>query len=121
MARQFPHTRVTGVDMAPTPLPEDQLPGNIEFEIDDINLGLEQFQNRFDLVHLRCIASGIRDYAQVITYAARCLKPGGLLISIEIDTQLCAEDMVTAQKIATPEQPDGSWVARFLYGTYPIV
>lgn len=115
MARQFPHARVTGVDMSPTPLPEDQLPPNIEFEVDDINLGLEHFAGRFDLVHLRCTASGIQDYTQAITYAARCLKPGGMLLSIEIDTQICAEDMITTQKIATPNQQDGSWLARFLY------
>ncbi|PVF98123.1 S-adenosyl-L-methionine-dependent methyltransferase [Serendipita vermifera] len=115
MARQFPHTRVTGVDMAPTPLGDDQVPSNIVFEIDNINYGLEQFTGRFDLVHMRCTASGLPDFAQATTYAAQCLKPGGLLLLVDLDTQLCAEDMVTIQKIATPNQPDGSWLARYFY------
>ncbi|CAG8651721.1 2079_t:CDS:10, partial [Acaulospora colombiana] len=70
---------------------------------------------RFDLVHMRCTASGLPDFAQATTYAAQCLKPGGLLLIVDLDTQLCAEDKVTIQKIATPNQPDGSWLARYFY------
>jgi 2-polyprenyl-3-methyl-5-hydroxy-6-metoxy-1,4-benzoquinol methylase len=121
MARQFPHTRVTAVDITPTPLSSDQLPPNIDFEVDDIKCGLAQFAGRFDLVHMRSTASGIPDYAQAATYAAQCVRPGGLLLLVEIDTQFSAENMVTIQKIATPNQPDGSWLARFFYGAHPNI
>ncbi|PVF95010.1 S-adenosyl-L-methionine-dependent methyltransferase [Serendipita vermifera] len=95
MARQFPHARVVGVDLAPAPLREDQLPPNIEFEIDDINLGLGHFAGRFDVVHMRCLGGGLPDINQGITNAARY--------------------MVTTQKVATPNQKDSSWVRRFFY------
>jgi SAM-dependent methyltransferase len=117
MARQFPHTRVLGIDLAPTPLSEDQLPPNIEFEIDDITFGLEYLANRFDLVHMRCLGGGLPDYKQGITYAAQCLKPGGLLLIVDYDMHAYAEDMVTTQRMATPNQEDGSWYQRFIYGT----
>ncbi|PVF95009.1 S-adenosyl-L-methionine-dependent methyltransferase [Serendipita vermifera] len=115
MARQFPHTRVLGIDLAPIPLRDDQLPPNISFEIDDINLGLDHLANRFDLVHMRCVGGGLPDYNQGITYAAQCVKPGGLLLIVDYDIQICAEDMVTTQKMATPNQKDGSWFQRFMY------
>lgn len=115
MAHQFPYTRVTGVDIAPIPLREDQLPPNGEFEVDDIMMGLGHFANRFDIVHLRCLGGGLPDYNQGITYAAQCVKPGGMLLVIDFDLQLCAEDMVTTQKMATPNQRDGSWYQRYMY------
>jgi SAM-dependent methyltransferase len=116
MARQFPHARVRGVDLTPTPLREDQLPPNIEFEIDDINLGLEHFADRFDLVHMRCVAGGLHNFEQGITYAAQCVKPGGMLILVDYEMSFCEEDMATTQKMATPNQADGSWLQRYLYG-----
>ncbi|PVF95011.1 S-adenosyl-L-methionine-dependent methyltransferase [Serendipita vermifera] len=115
MARQFPHARVKGVDVVPTPLNPDQIPPNVEFEIDDINLGLSHLANRFDIVHMRCVGGGLTDYGQGVTYAAQCVKPGGLILLVDYNLQLCAEDKVTTQKMATPNQKDGSWLQRFFY------
>ena len=116
MARRFPWAHVTGLDIAPTPLSQEQLTPNIAFMIEDINLGLSNYTGRFDLVHMRCVGGGLPNYAQAITYAARCVKPGGVLLIADLDMQLCDEDMVSTQKMATPNQPDGSWLQRFLYG-----
>jgi len=116
MARRFPHAQVLGIDLAPVPLSPEQLTPNIRFEIDDLNLGLSHHWGRFDLVHIRFAGGGLPHYAQAITHAAQCLNPGGLLLILELDLQLCAEDKVSAQKMATPSQPDGSWLQRFLYG-----
>jgi 2-polyprenyl-3-methyl-5-hydroxy-6-metoxy-1,4-benzoquinol methylase len=118
MARQFPHVRVKGVDVIPTPLNAEQLPPNIDFEIDDINVGLSHFANRFDIVHMRAVGAGLTDYEQAVTYAVQCVKPGGMMLLVEYNMQLNAEDMVTTQKMATPNQEDGSWVQRFFYGTH---
>jgi SAM-dependent methyltransferase len=116
MARRFPHAQVLGIDLAPIPLNPDQLTPNIRFEIDDINLGLAHYGGRFDLVHMRCVGGG-SDYAQTINYAAQCVKPGGVLLLLDIDLQLCAEDKVSAQKMLTPNQPEGSWLQRYIHGT----
>ena len=118
MAKRFPWATVLGIDLAPVPLNPDLLTDNIRFEIDNITLGLPHCVGRFDFVHMRCVGGGLPDYAGAITIAARCLKPGGLLIISEIDTFLCAEDMVSSQKMATPNQPNKSWIQRFCYGQH---
>lgn len=60
MAKEFSHTNVTGVDLVPVPLDTAAVPQNMRMEVDDINLGLPHFHGQFDLVHLRCVTSGIR-------------------------------------------------------------
>jgi hypothetical protein len=60
MAREFPHCEVIGVDLAPAPVDLDHVPSNCRFEIDDINLGLAHYHNHFDVIHARCIGSGVR-------------------------------------------------------------
>ncbi|KIM25780.1 hypothetical protein M408DRAFT_204068 [Serendipita vermifera MAFF 305830] len=115
MARRFPHTQVVGIDIAPVPINPDQLPPNVQFELDDINSGLPRHGGKFNLVHMRCVGGGLPDYAQGITYAAQCLKPGGLLLIVEFDMSFYAEDMVSSQKMATPNQPTGSWLQRYFY------
>lgn len=116
MAKRFPHAQVLGIDVAPNPLNPELLTPNIEFEVEDINMGLTRFTSRFDLVHMRCVGGGLLDYAQAITNAAQCLKPKGILIVADLDLMLCDEDMVSSQKMATPSQPNGSWFQRFGYG-----
>lgn len=118
MARRFPHVQVLGVDLAPVPINPDLLTPNIRFEIDDINLGLPHLAGRFDLVHMRCASGGLPDYPQAITTAAQCLKPGGLLLIVDFDMHLLAEDMLSSQKMASAHQPNGSWVQRFCYGRH---
>lgn len=56
MAQEFPSARVVGVDLVPVP---HEIPYNCRFEVDDINLGLSHFSGQFDLVHARCVATGV--------------------------------------------------------------
>src|SRR4051812_37332354 len=107
MAKQFPHASVLGIDIVPVPLKPELLTSNIRFEMDDVNSGLPHYAGRFDLVHMRMVGGGLPEYSEAITTAARCLKPGGVLVVIELDTLLCAEDMVSSQKMFTPDQPNG--------------
>ena len=60
MAKEFPHATVLGVDLIPCPANPSDIPSNCRFEIDDINHGLDHFSGAFDLVHVRCIALGVR-------------------------------------------------------------
>lgn len=115
MARRFPEASVIALDIAPTPIPVEGVPPNIQFELDDVNFGLDQFHGQMDIVHMRCLGAGLPKYADGITYAARCLRPGGLLLVVDIDLEFCAEDIVSGQKLWTPEQPDGSWLQRYFY------
>lgn len=60
MAKEFPHTTVLGVDLSPCAVHPADIPSNCRFEIDDINNGLDHFNNTFDLVHLRNVSMGVR-------------------------------------------------------------
>jgi hypothetical protein len=59
MAREFPHCEVIGVDLAPAPVDSEHVPVNCKFEIDNINLGLSHYHDHFDVIHARCIGSGV--------------------------------------------------------------
>ncbi|CCA71902.1 hypothetical protein PIIN_05837 [Serendipita indica DSM 11827] len=112
MAREYPHCEVIGVDLAPTPVDLETLPPNCHFEIDDIMNGLEHFQGQFDVVHARVISGGLRNFEVAKRNIELCLKPGGMMIWIDIDFQMLTEDRNVYHQPASDEHPDGSWTTR---------
>ncbi|KAJ3535714.1 hypothetical protein NMY22_g6358 [Coprinellus aureogranulatus] len=84
VAQDFPLSACVAIDLAPIrdPVP---LPPNVRVELDDINLGLEQYYGKFDVVHCRLISSGVRDYQLLIERISRTLRPGGLVELAEFD------------------------------------
>lgn len=122
MAKRYPHTSVMGVDVAPSAHDEALLPTNVRFEIDDINLGIEHFHNKFDVVHMRCVMIGIRNFDKTMQDAQLCLKPGGLIIIIDGDKEFYAQDRLHGVKIPDPvkEGPnsEGSWFKKIVRGEY---
>lgn len=63
----------------------DALPVNCRLEMDDLNLSLEHYYDSTHLIHIRLLASGIRDYPGFIDQCTGCLKPGGILYFCETD------------------------------------
>lgn len=59
MDKEFEHVEITAIDLVPLPLEPEQLPDNLRVEVDDINLGLDHFYGRFDLVHMRSVYAGL--------------------------------------------------------------
>ncbi|KAG8952745.1 hypothetical protein FRC04_003668 [Tulasnella sp. 424] len=53
--------------------------------MDDLNLSLEHYYDSTHLIHIRLLASGIRDYPGFIDQCTGCLKPGGILYFCETD------------------------------------
>jgi SAM-dependent methyltransferase len=126
MARRFPHASVLGVDLAPPPVDTGNFPPNLRFEIDDINLGLDHFYDRYDLVHARCVSGGINDMDKTIVEFQKCLKPGGLLIIMEGDHIYERRDKLARLK-KLPGDPDvsalsenGSYLRRMVAGELNI-
>jgi hypothetical protein len=116
MAKEFPWADVVGVDLAPCPIPTEKLPTNSRFEIYDINKGLSCFEGQFDMVHLRFVGSGLKDFSQRMKEAHSCLKPGGIVIWVDADFELYSTEEFKYLPPATDATPEGSWVQRFMLG-----
>lgn len=115
VASEFPHARIVAIDQVPQ-IDFDMAP-NLEFQRHDVNDGLEPFYGQFDVVHARCIASGIMRYRELVDEARRCLRPGGIAIFIEGDFDLFTEDQQNLQEPASDSNPDGSWLQQWMHGT----
>jgi hypothetical protein len=83
--------------------------------VDDINLGLSHFSN-FDVIHLRFVAGGLKDFRQRMRDVHSCLKPGGIVIWIEVQYDLFFTDKFVYKTPATEVNPSGSWMQRPLAG-----
>jgi SAM-dependent methyltransferase len=125
MAHRFPHASVLGVDLAPPPMDTGAFPRNLQFEIDDINLGLSHFYDQYDVVHARCVSGGITDMDQTMVEYQKCLKPGGILLIIEGDYHLYeTRDRAARVKklLGDPNvngvSEDGSWLRRMVLGEF---
>lgn len=95
---------------------EGNLPLGIEFRRHDVNDGLAPFYDEFDVVHCRCVASGIESYRNLLQEAVKCLRPGGIAIFIEGDFDLFTPDQKTIQEPASDTNPNGSWLQRWMQG-----
>lgn len=94
MAKKYEHCSVVGVDLAPTPFDPSLFPPNLTFEIDDVNKGLDHFFNKFHLIHIRCVGTGIHNYAKMMEEIEKCLRPGGLVIYLDADTRILTQDQL---------------------------
>lgn len=120
MAKEFPHAHVVGIDLAPVPI-SDTLPSNVTFELDDVNKGLTHLYDTFHLVHVRFVATGLRDFSKCKAEIERCLKPGGLAIWIDADYDMLSRDKDIYRPPAIEGSvEDGSWVARMFFETRRI-
>lgn len=63
----------------------------------------------------------IQSYLTTMLEAAKCVKPGGVLMLIEGDFDTFHEDQVTFQEMNCPQYPHASWFARFLHGKSVLV
>lgn len=122
MARTYPHVSVVGVDLSPASLDLSTLPINLKFEIEDLNHGLSRFHSEFDVVHMRCVSGGILDFEKAMESVQRCAKPGGLVLFIDGEAKMYAEDQLHPAKI--PEETarngseEGSWFAKVIRGRW---
>ncbi|KAK3353564.1 S-adenosyl-L-methionine-dependent methyltransferase [Lasiosphaeria hispida] len=85
VAEQHPECEVIGIDVFPYPVADD-LPANVEFQVDDLNSPSTFPSNYFDLVHSRMMAGGI-DTTRWLGYMSdilRVLRPGGWCQMVEI-------------------------------------
>ncbi|KAJ7878469.1 hypothetical protein B0H13DRAFT_1522290, partial [Mycena leptocephala] len=85
LAGEYPHIAVVGVDLVPG---LTTMHVNCRIEVDGLNLGLEHFYGDFNVVHVRLISPGIRDYFALIDQISRVLREEGLFDVMECDFNL---------------------------------
>ncbi|CAG8690089.1 7659_t:CDS:2, partial [Acaulospora colombiana] len=117
MAKQFPQAEVVGVDLAPCPIPTERRPKNVHFEVHDINTGLSRFEGQFDMVHLRFVGSGLKDFAQKMKDVHSCLKPGGIVLWVDADFELYSTDRFEKLVPATDVTPEEGRRAYLEFGS----
>ncbi|KAJ2920118.1 hypothetical protein MD484_g263, partial [Candolleomyces efflorescens] len=112
VARDFPLCEAVAVDLVPLS-DHDDLPPNVRTEVDDINYGLTHFHNCFDVVHVRLLAMGIRNYREMVHDITHVLRPGGLVEYFQSDLHAYDENMerveVDMNRIGAPWWP--IWLA----------
>ncbi|KAG8955188.1 hypothetical protein FRC04_009646 [Tulasnella sp. 424] len=91
MAEEFPHADVLGVDLVMPNVITDssrRLPPNCSFRVADANEDMGKTDITYDLIHQRCVESGIHDSDLFFFEAARVLRPGGVLLLVSAIPQL---------------------------------
>jgi ubiquinone/menaquinone biosynthesis C-methylase UbiE len=116
LADEFPSAEVIGVDLAP--IQPREVPANCTFELCD----LDQFylpypSEHFDVIHARFMHTGIENYPRFLHEIARMLRPGGLVILIEPDTEPIADEK-SASHFTRSGQPSGMRGWFTLWETY---
>jgi len=111
LADEFPASEVIGVDLAP--IQPRTVPLNCTFELCDLDQWHLPYPNEyFDVIHARSMHHGIRNYPRFLVEIARMLRPGGLVILIEPDTEPVVDGKF-ASEIARSGHETGmpGWVA----------
>lgn len=118
MAKEFPESDVLGVDLAPVGVANaSNVPGNCRFEVRDANKGFPEYHGAFDVVHVRCTGSGIKDREGFFQEVKAMLRPGGVFLFVDGDLHLYSE---THEQLPWREQgePGFSWLLRVFQYTF---
>ncbi|KAH8928440.1 S-adenosyl-L-methionine-dependent methyltransferase [Atractiella rhizophila] len=97
MGDEFPNSTVIGVDLAP--VQPERVPPNVTFvcedftKVDDLDYSYilrkredrigEGEKRKFELIFMRCLIWGIRDWEAIIEQIAQGLEEGGMMVLIE--------------------------------------
>ncbi|KAG8902183.1 hypothetical protein FRB99_004789 [Tulasnella sp. 403] len=109
MAQRFPHADVVGMDLTP-PKPESlgSVPPNCRFIRHNANDDMGEFTEMFDVVHMRMIIYGTKDYEKLLRNTAQVLKPGGVLLLMGPNLQFMSDKLIPLPKV---EEGQPGWTA----------
>ncbi|KAH8116984.1 S-adenosyl-L-methionine-dependent methyltransferase [Phellopilus nigrolimitatus] len=114
MAQEFPHAQVVGVDLAPTTVRPPPFNCRLPWV-------LEHYYNSFDVVHARCTANGVKDFERFVHEAAKCVRPGGVLLFMEGNLEIQNEQMTGQEAAFGDAAPGQSWLARSTFEAYNLM
>ncbi|KAG8887459.1 hypothetical protein FRB98_009603 [Tulasnella sp. 332] len=93
MAREFPHAEVVGIDLVPPNFPQEDIPSNCRFEVDDVNLDLSHYAKSFNVVHMRSVAMGVTNFQDLLHRLAQTLRADGAILLAGGDYHFYGEDL----------------------------
>ncbi|KAG9034905.1 hypothetical protein FS837_002103, partial [Tulasnella sp. UAMH 9824] len=111
MAKQFPSADVVGLDLVPVNASSEP-PSNCRFDICNANDGLDRYPSAsFNVVHIRLMLQGAKDYHGLFRQVHRMLRPGGVLLVVEGPFAMfdANKDRIQAE---TPDDPGFTWLHR---------
>ncbi|PUU81664.1 S-adenosyl-L-methionine-dependent methyltransferase [Tuber borchii] len=89
-AETYPSAQVIGTDLSP--IQPSWVPPNVSFQIDDAESEWTFARDSFDLIHIRHLNGGIKDWGRLIKQSFDALKPGGWLDIAEYECELKSDD-----------------------------
>ncbi|PUU82488.1 S-adenosyl-L-methionine-dependent methyltransferase [Tuber borchii] len=89
-AETYPSAQVIGTDLSP--IQPSWVPPNVIFQIDDAESDWTFAKDSFDLIHIRHLNGGIKDWGKLIKQSFDALKPGGWLDVAEFECRLKSDD-----------------------------
>ncbi|PUU81839.1 S-adenosyl-L-methionine-dependent methyltransferase [Tuber borchii] len=89
-AETYPSSQVIGTDLSP--IQPSWVPPNVSFQIDDAESDWTFARDSFDLIHIRNLNGGIKDWGKLIKQSFDALKPGGWLDVTEYEMRLKSDD-----------------------------
>ncbi|KAG8988747.1 hypothetical protein FRB94_002482 [Tulasnella sp. JGI-2019a] len=105
VAEEFPKAAVIGVDLAP--IQPREVPPNCSFELFDLDGQQLPYPDcYFDVIHVRSVYTGIRNYPLFLRECARVLRKNGLIILAEADSTPLTDN----KRVMSPENAPG-WTA----------
>ncbi|KAG9051433.1 hypothetical protein FS837_006609 [Tulasnella sp. UAMH 9824] len=107
MAREFPSADVVGMDMV-NPANAIETPPNCRFEIGDANLDWGRYAEAFNVVHMRSIASGIKDFKALLRNVAQTLRPEGVILLVSPTHRVYSE---TKESLEYHDEATPGWSA----------
>ncbi|KAF2841007.1 S-adenosyl-L-methionine-dependent methyltransferase [Patellaria atrata CBS 101060] len=105
LADRYPNCEVTGVDLSP--VPNNSIPPNCNFEVDDANSEWTYPENHFDLVYVRGLNGAVDDWSVFYKEAYRCIAPDGYVEDFEYDP------IVNLAPTTDPNVPEDNFYNRF--------
>ncbi|KAH7378742.1 S-adenosyl-L-methionine-dependent methyltransferase [Pyrenochaeta sp. MPI-SDFR-AT-0127] len=93
MAKEFPRTRVEGIDLSPIQPDVPSTPDNVDFFIDDIRRKeWWHCTQPYDYVHTRFSLGIFEDFREIIQKGFNNLEPGGWMESQELYSKVYCDD-----------------------------
>ncbi|KAG8907423.1 hypothetical protein FRC01_007692 [Tulasnella sp. 417] len=107
MAKEFPSADVVGMDLV-YPMTLSETPFNCRFEIGDANLDWGHYAEAFDVVHMRCVTSGIKDFKGLLHNVAQTLRPQGVILLVSPHSKVYSE---TKENLNEKDEGTPGWCA----------